>query len=136
MSSSDMTTFPGGVLFLNYLSVNGEFRITGPTTIYVEDYVEISGQGVLNDTFIPSNLKIYILNPSNKQSKVSGNGAFYGVLYGPNTDLKIVGNGQFYGAAVAKILRLGDPGSESASAHYDESITPFHEDLVTPKIVQ
>ena len=132
ISSSKSTSFSGGVLYLTYISINGEFRITGPTTIYVEQYVEIAGQGILNDTFIPSNLRIYILNPDNKQSKVSGNGSFYGVIYAPYTDLKLTGNGAFYGSAVAKTLIADGSGG----THFDEDITPFHDKMVKPKLVQ
>lgn len=132
ISSSESTSFPGGVLYLNYMSVNGEFRITGPTTIYVEQYVDIAGQGILNDTFIPSNLKIYILNPNSKQSKVSGNGSFYGVIYAPYTNLKLTGNGAFYGSAVAKTLIADGSGG----THFDEDITLFHDKMVKPRLVQ
>ncbi len=135
ISSNKSTSFPGGILYLSYLEVNGEFRITGPTKIYVTDRLAISGQGIVNDTFIPSNLKIYVLNELGKESKVSGNGDFYGVIYAPTADLKITGGGNFFGAAVAWDLEISTNG-QGTGVHFDENLMPFHDKLVKPKLVQ
>jgi Flp pilus assembly protein TadG len=137
LSSSDSVTFPGGILYIETgLSINGELRLAGPTTIYIRQDMQIAGIGIVNGSQIPSDLKIYMLGEGSAPvARVSGSGDFYGIVYAPNSSLRIMGGAHYFGSAIGREL-IVSTNSAGTGIHYDESIEQVHEDLVTAKLVQ
>ena len=84
--SNKSIEFSGGVIYASDLSINGELRITGPTTIYVEDKLSIAGEGIVNLFQVPADLKIYLMDNSGGGSTIAGSADMYGVIYGPGAD--------------------------------------------------
>ncbi len=111
---------PGGTYYFTEFSVTGgPIIVHQPVTIYVNGDVSISGNGVVNVTHSPSNLRIYAVG---KYVKVSGDGDFRGVVYAPTSDVVVSGGGSFFGGAVGETLKLNNSGG----IHADESVmSPF-----------
>lgn len=96
-------------------------------TIYVDDEMDIGGNGIVNINGKPENLQIYGTNQStsNLQSMdLHGNGALAAIIYAPNANLSLKGgggSGVFYGAAVAHNITING----NYDFHYDESLKDF-----------
>jgi Flp pilus assembly protein TadG len=108
---------PPGTYYLRDLSLSGQatLSIYGPTLIYVTGSLDTAGGRMINDTEIPSNLKILM---TGETARIIGNTDFHAVLYAPHTDVTITGTGSLYGAVVARNLKLQGTGS----VHYDEDL--------------
>lgn len=130
--SNRSVNFPGGVLYASDLTINGQLRITGPTTIYVENRMSIAGDGVVNVFQVPAELKIYLLDSSGGGSTIAGSSDLHAVIYGPDSLLTFAGGAGFYGAAIAKELKLTNAGG----CHFDKALLPFNERLITTRLVQ
>ena len=106
-----------GTYYFNDLTLTGQsvLNLSGETTIYLTGNLDTAGGSLVNGTEIPSNLKILMTGGT---ALVTANVAFYGVVYGPNTDVTLAGAGDFYGAAVGKTLEVTGTGD----IHYDEDL--------------
>jgi hypothetical protein len=101
---------------------NGEIVTTGPVKIYVDDGVEITGQGTTVPNNQPGNLHIYVTGTASV--KIQGNGSFYGGIYAPNSDVVFKSSssgkgGVFFGAVVAKTFTSDGTNKQSAAIHFD-----------------
>jgi Flp pilus assembly protein TadG len=108
---------PGTYYFRNMTMLGGStLNITGKTTIYMTgDLKREGGASVNNNTQLASNLSIKMTGGT---ASISSNNVFYGVIYGPNTDINYSGTADFFGAIVGKTLTI----SGDATAHYDEAL--------------
>lgn len=94
--------------------------MTGTTVIFVNGNMNVAGDGIANQSQIPSNLQIYLLG---SWAHYSGTSDFYGVLYGPSTDIDFSGDASVYGAAVGKTVDFNASGTGAPSGiHVDESL--------------
>lgn len=89
---------------------------TYPVIFYTDGSVNVSGAGVLNNTYIPSNIQLY--GNSSSAITVSNSGAFYGAIYAPSASLTINGNADAYGSFVSNSITLGGSGK----IHYDQAL--------------
>lgn len=111
--------------------VTGKTSITGNgfiqqspgvhVTIYCEDDVAISGNGIVNQTNQAANLQVLGITPvSGTQTlTVSGGAAFIGVLNAPAFAMTISGGGSFVGAAIGNNVTISGGGG----FHYDEQLS-------------
>ena len=90
---------------------------TQPVTFYTDGSTSVSGAGVVNNTYIPSNLLLY--SPSSRAITISNSGSFYGAIYAPSASVTVSGAAVIYGSAIANSLTL----SNSGTVHYDKALT-------------
>jgi hypothetical protein len=120
-NASKVLTLNAGTYVLDSLRTTGNASIligTGPVTIFVRGDIDVQGNGLVNSSALPPNLRIVATNPSSTVS-LAGNGNFYGAVQAPNNAVTIGGNGEFFGAIVAN--SFGFNGSNSV-VHYDDAI--------------
>jgi hypothetical protein len=109
---------PPGTYYFNDFTLEGqaELNISGPTIIYLAgNLIRAGGVLVNNDTQNPSHLQFLMTGGT---ANVTSNNAFYGVIYGPNTDITIDGAAEMFGAVVGKTLTI----TGTSFGHYDESL--------------
>ena len=136
----------GGNYSLNTLSLTSSEKVlvTGPSVLYVDQNVSISGtikvapgaslqlylrrgtitlsgNGVRNETGYAGNFGIWAM-PAVTSVSISGEGQITGTLYAPNSALSVSGGGSsgvdWIGAAVADTVS----GSGKYKIHYDEAL--------------
>lgn len=98
------------------LSGQGEIIVTGPVTIYVDGSIDITGQGITNQSQKPPDCLIY--GTGSSDIKLAGKGTFFGAIYAPNSAIKNTGNAEVYGALVSKEYQQSGNGA----VHYDEAL--------------
>jgi hypothetical protein len=107
-SSTPVVLAPGSYRINTPLEITGQgqLQITGPTTLYVNNVnLTLTGQGVLNKSGNPRNLKIYVRDTGAPNTiKINGTSAFHGFVYAPDTDVQLSGTAAFSGAVVASTL--------------------------------
>lgn len=89
---------------------------TYPVTFYTDGSSSVGGAGIVNNTYIPSNLLLY--SPSSSAITVSNGGSFYGAIYAPSASVALTGAGVLYGSIIANSLTL----SNSGTVHYDTAL--------------
>lgn len=95
---------------------NGRLSLAGPTTIYVDGTVSVSGNGISTASNIPTNLMIIATGTG--RVDISGNGDFYGAVYAPDSQVKNTGNGKIFGAVIADVYNQSGNGD----VHFDEAL--------------
>ncbi|OQA57303.1 MAG: hypothetical protein BWY42_00639 [Candidatus Omnitrophica bacterium ADurb.Bin277] len=104
------------------ISGNGRLTLTGPTEIYVDNAVDIVGNGVVTQNNIPTNLILYVSGTSTV--KIAGSGAFYGAIYAPNAPVQNDSNKGLYGSVVSKSYVQ----SGNSSIHFDVALKEIESD--------
>jgi hypothetical protein len=94
---------------------------TGPVKIYADGNIQMSGQGITNQTNLPENLIIYGTSSSAVTYQFTGQAAFFGAVYAPAANMHISGQGGFYGSFMGNTI----DASGQAYVHYDESLKDF-----------
>jgi hypothetical protein len=110
-STTNVNVTPGEYkITSSNLSINAQakFTVSGPTTIYVNGDVTINGQGFVNTTSDPANLKIIVVG--DHDVRVNGGSDFYGMIYAPNADVDVLGNADFYGAIISSDVDFSGTG--------------------------
>jgi len=111
------------------MSGKAEIRIADGASLelYVEGDVDLSGNGVLNDSQIPSEFLVFGMagSPGDQRVKVSGNGYLAGAVYAPNANVEIKGggtDGRVYGSVV------GYDADVTGNSHfsYDEALAELN----------
>lgn len=126
--SNDSTLTVNGTVRL-YLTANSALSANNNVTINVSNgaNVTIYSDGVFsaandvtinNQGNIPSNFVIYSTYTGSNGVSLANSGAFYGVVYAPNTDISIGNNGQVFGALIGKTIWF----SNNDNIHYDEAV--------------
>jgi hypothetical protein len=116
---------------ISSLSVRGQAGIVlqpnpdgsyGPVRFFVEgmspgeNVIQITGNGIVNQSSVPSNLQLWY--NGHKDVLLAGNGSMYGVLYAPNAHIKVAGNGTYFGAM------MGDEVEDNGNGfvHFDKAL--------------
>jgi hypothetical protein len=117
LSGGDHVALAPGIYYFNELTLSGgsSVTITGPTVIYVENKVNISGGSIANTSQIPANLQIYGMGGD---VNISGNSDLYAAVYAPSAKVTRSGDSDFFGMVVGRELTL----SGSGGIHADESL--------------
>jgi Flp pilus assembly protein TadG len=108
--NGQVVDFPGGTIYATSVSINGELRISSATTIYIEETASIAGQGIVNTSQIPSDLKIVLLTQSGRTSTFAGLSDVFATIYGPGAGVTTAGNAAFYGGIIAGQLKFTNSG--------------------------
>jgi Flp pilus assembly protein TadG len=118
LTSGANYTIPPGTYYFNDMTLpsGSTLNINGATTIYLTgNFNRHSGAAINNTTQLASNLRILMTGGT---AEISNGNEFYGVIYGPGTDITYSGTADYFGALVGRNLTIcGD-----ATAHYDESL--------------
>ena len=123
-------TIPGGTYYFTDFSVTGgPVVINESVTIYVKGDFSVSGDGILNATHVPANLKIFA---EGKSVKVAGSSDFHGFIYAPSSDIEVAGTASFYGGAIGKTLKFHNEGG----IHADEALELLREAPTKSRLVQ
>jgi hypothetical protein len=94
-------------------SGNGKIVTTGTVKIYVDGGIDITGNGITVPDNQPGNLHLYATGSG--AVKIAGNGAFYGGIFAPNSDVIASGNGDIFGAIVSKTFET----KGNSAVHFD-----------------
>lgn len=86
--------------------------------IYTAGDIDLTGQGVVNETGQAKNFEIVGTSTTTQDIKIAGGGSFVGKIYAPNGDVTINGNGAMSGSVVANNITL----TGNAAFHYDEAL--------------
>lgn len=118
ISGNTSVSLPGGTYLYDDVKVsgNGSLNFTGPAVVYLTGTMSISGNGIGTAGSVPPNLILYVSGSG--AVSFTGNGAFYGAVYAPDSAVKVTGNGAFYGAAVGSTMTVTGNGG----VHYDEAL--------------
>lgn len=118
VSVQSTLTLAGGSYVMDSLSVsgNGSIQATGPVEIFIRGSASVGGNGVITASNRPKNMLIYVVG--NGSVSYSGNGALYGAIYAPLSDVQVSGNGSIYGAVVADTYKQSGNGE----FHFDEEL--------------
>jgi hypothetical protein len=120
-NAAQVLTLNAGNYVLDSLSTTGNATIrigTGPVNLYVRGNVSVRGNGIVNSSALPPNLRMIVTNPT-ATVDLAGNGNFHGAVQAPNNVVTVAGNGEFFGAVVAN--SFGFNGSNSI-VHYDDAV--------------
>jgi hypothetical protein len=100
-------------------SSGGTLKVTGPSTIYVTDLVNLGGGGILNATTIPGDLQLLSSFVSSGNGVVlSGGSNAYMAVYAPDCGVKLTGGTDFFGSIVGGSITM----SGNSGLHYDEAL--------------
>jgi hypothetical protein len=120
-NADQILTLNAGTYVMSSLRTTGQASIrigTGPVIIYVTGNIDVQGNGIINSSALPPNLRMIETSPTATVS-LAGNGNFYGAVQAPANQVTIGGNGEFFGAVVADDFRFN--GSNSI-VHYDDAV--------------
>lgn len=79
---------------------------TAYVTLYVTQWMRALGGGLVNESEVPAQLRIYGGADCN-EIEIGGTPDFYGVVYAPNADVFCNGTGDVYGSVVGDYVRVG-----------------------------
>src|SRR4029450_5110038 len=94
----------------------------GPVRLFVEgispgtNVIQISGNGIVNQSMVPSNLQMWYNGAKNIQ--LSGNGNLHSLVYAPNAVVEVSGNGTYFGAMLAERVENNGNGP----VHFDSAL--------------
>lgn len=112
---------PGASLIMH---VGGDFEVIG------------NSASIVNTAGNPTDLQVYMTGKDDPttasdettQFKLAGNGAFYGAVYAPNSDISLDGSGgskgEMFGAVVGKTISFGG----GYKFHYDEDLADLEDE--------
>lgn len=118
LSGGDSVTLPPGTYYFASFTLSGgaSVGINGPTIIYCQGDVAVSGGSIMNSTQLPVNCQLYSMGA---HVTLSGSSQFYGVVYAPNAAItRSGGSSDFFGMMVGASLDLSGGGG----CHYDQSL--------------
>ena len=129
ISGHEVVTLPGGLYRFRKVQISGHGRLvfTGQADVYIEDALEISGNGGI-DTLsrLPPNLTLYVKGP---RVSISGKPGLFARLVAPDAVVEISGNGDFYGAVTGRKIVVRGRGD----IHYDKALNLYDEALNPPR---
>jgi hypothetical protein len=131
LSGNEVLNIRPGDYKISSLTIAGNAQLTiqpnadgsfGPVRFFVEgiapgaNVIQVTGNGIVNQSNVPSNLQLWYNGSKNIQ--LAGNGNLYSVVYAPNAGVKISGNGSYFGAI------LGDEvdNSGNGGVHFDKAL--------------
>ena len=119
-NDENLTLAPGTYIFDDIvMHGTSSLTLTGPTTIYLDDDLEMEGGTVINTTQNPADLTIIADGDwDGSNIKLTGNAEFYGSILAPNSAIQLTGNADFYGAIIGRTVDFGG----TFAFHLDESL--------------
>ena len=133
LSGNDNLTLPPGKYYFSSMQIESfaTVTITGPTEIYVSGNVMLGGGGIINNTQIPENLKIFC---DGTTMSFTGTSDFYGAIVAPETDLNFLGTASYYGVVIGQTLDFRG----TTNIHVEESLVLdlFGVEAAAPVLVQ
>lgn len=118
LDGSKTLDLPGGTYYFNNFELAGQatLNVMGPVKLYVTgDFRRAGGVNVNINTQRANAFQVYMTGGT---ANITSNNDFYGVIYGPNTDVTVDGDSDMFGAIVGKTLTI----TGSGFAHYDEAL--------------
>jgi len=111
------------------VDVKGELNLANGASLslFLHDDMSVGGNGVVNESQVPANLRIFAVGNNVSEIKLHGNGALHGVIYAPNSEVNLRGGGHSgaaFGAIVAESIRVNG----NYSFHYDEDLAELFAD--------
>ena len=131
VAGSKTITIRPGDYKISSLSVSGNAQIVvapnqngsyGPVRFFVEgispgsNVIQVAGNGITNQSTIPSNLQFWYNGTKNIQ--LAGNGNLQTVVYAPNSSIQVTGNGTYFGALLGQ--QVIDSGN--GAVHFDDAL--------------
>jgi len=133
LEADQQITLNAGAYHMTDLDVFGNAAVVcnGKVVIFLDQStdggtpdVRIGGNGIVNNSQIPSSLVLYCTQDV-VNIAIGGNGAFYGGIYAPNADITL-NAGDVFGAVVGRTVTLNGVNS---AVHYDtalrDNISPY-----------
>lgn len=111
--------FNAGTYCFKDIRFNGNSTLTvaaGPVFIYATGTIDLSGGAIVNNTYQPSNLRLF---SSGTSVTLAGGANAYLTVYSPGAPINITGGGSIYGGLVGHTLEF----SGGANIHCDENTT-------------
>ena len=101
----------------SYIAVGGAGAIDPSLNLYSPGTITLGGNGMVNNTSLPSKMTIWGTKPSGSIQNISvgGSASFVGTIYAPNGNVTLSGSGGVYGAAIGSAVTV----SGSGDIHYD-----------------
>jgi len=136
LSGTTQIGLPEGTYYFTSITMSGQsaINVTGAVTVYIDGSgggavdVNITGQGIMNDTGTPGNLIIYY---TGSDIKLAGQASFSGAIYAPSATITMSGQADIYGSIVCG----SNVDSGQAAIHYDKDLVKVMPDFVTPKVI-
>ena len=127
VSGHEAVTLPGGLYRFRDIRISGKGQLvfTGPTQVYVEQDMEIGGNGISTTTNLPSDLAFYI---KGERVSISGNANLFAKLNAPYAAVDISTRGSIYGMIIGRDVVIHG----SANIQYDEALNIYDEALNPP----
>lgn len=128
ISGHEVVTLPGGQYRFREIRITGHGQLifTEPAEVYVDEEVQIAGNGVVTADQRPPNLTFYVTGP---HVVVSGQADLYAKIVAPHATVELAGDGDLYGAVSGRdIIVRGQ-----AAVHYDEALTIYDIALNPPR---
>jgi len=128
LSSKDTVTIVGPAnIYLTgatAIKVSGQAQVVissssaGPVNIYFDGDIDLTGQGVVNNTKLPSQFILYGTNAASQDVKMAGQDDFYGAIYAPTAVMNLSGQGALFGSFIGDTVDISGQGG----VHYDEQL--------------
>lgn len=133
MSGNNTLTISGDTRIVvdGDISISGKSGViiasTASVEIYVAGDVDISGNGILNSSQVPSQLLVFGTNTTEgaHSMKIAGNGYLSSAVYAPNADVTLNGggsNGRVFGAITSYDAKL----TGNSHFSYDEALEAYN----------
>lgn len=112
-----------GVYCYRNLTIQGGGTLTtsGSVTVYLTGQFIAIGNSLMGVPSDPTQMLV-LMTPTGdatlEQGTFTGSTGFYGVLYGPESNIRITGNAEIFGSIIARSIDV----QGSASIHYDEAV--------------
>ena len=87
-----------------------------PVTFYIDGSASVSGAGLINNTYLPTNVQLY--DTGSSAVTISNSGTFYGAVYAPSASVTVSGAAAVYGSVISNSLTV----SNSGAIHYDQAL--------------
>lgn len=128
ISGHEVVTLPEGLYRFRDLQISGHGRLefTGPAEVYVEEDVEIAGDGIGTAAQLPPNLALYV---KGSRVSISGETDLFAKLNAPDALIELSGHSDLYGSVSGREIVVRG----HADIHYDEALNSYDEALSPPR---
>ncbi len=113
----------GNVYCYHNLTLEGGSTLTasGSVTVYLTGQLVAKGNSLMGVSSDPKQMLVLMSSTGDatlEQGTFTGSTGFYGVLYGPDSNITITGNAEIFGSINAQSINV----TGSAAIHYDETV--------------
>jgi len=127
ISGQEVVTLPGGLYRFHDIRITGQGQLvfTGPAQVYVEQNLEIAGNGIRTTTNLPSDLAFYT---TGQHVSISEDANLSAKLNAPYAAVDISTRGTIYGMVTGQDVVIRGP----SHIRYDETLNIYDEALNPP----